>query len=125
MVCCCCSPCVVMHFVVLAVYKLPTGLFRKAWRKNKKKRMMRKTTAKQIASSTEEAEEKEVSLSRTGKGPATTDEELRRCEFDEEREEKKDGSRCGDADDGFDSDVWDQFREGGFWRSPLDGDSED
>ncbi|WMV56243.1 hypothetical protein MTR67_049628 [Solanum verrucosum] len=41
MVCCCC-PCTVLHFLLLALYKVPTGLCRKAWRNKKRKKVLKK-----------------------------------------------------------------------------------
>ncbi|KAL3325148.1 hypothetical protein AABB24_038976 [Solanum stoloniferum] len=41
MVCCCC-PCTVLHFLLLALYKVPTGLCRKAWRSKKQKKVLKK-----------------------------------------------------------------------------------
>lgn len=34
---CCCCPCAVLNLVVLAVYKVPAGLFRKAMRKRQRR----------------------------------------------------------------------------------------
>lgn len=39
---CCCAPCVVAELVVLAVYKVPAGLCRKALRKQRHRRLMKK-----------------------------------------------------------------------------------
>lgn len=41
MVCCCC-PCTVLHFLLLALYKVPAGLCRKAWRNKKRKKVLKK-----------------------------------------------------------------------------------
>ncbi|XP_055834549.1 uncharacterized protein LOC129903088 [Solanum dulcamara] len=41
MVCCCC-PFTVLHFLLLALYKVPTGLCRKAWRNKKRKKILKK-----------------------------------------------------------------------------------
>nr|XP_043634914.1 uncharacterized protein LOC122606010 [Erigeron canadensis] len=38
----CCFPCTVVNFIVLAVYKVPAGLCRKALRKNKRRMLMKK-----------------------------------------------------------------------------------
>lgn len=39
---CCCCPCVVAELVVLAVYKVPAGLCRKALRKQRHRRLLKK-----------------------------------------------------------------------------------
>ncbi|KAL4576846.1 hypothetical protein LXL04_012946 [Taraxacum kok-saghyz] len=38
----CCFPCTVVHFLVLAVYKVPAGLCRKALRKKRRRRLKKK-----------------------------------------------------------------------------------
>ncbi|KAK9699263.1 hypothetical protein RND81_08G163700 [Saponaria officinalis] len=38
----CCCPCTLVNLVVLAVYKLPAGICRKALRKRRRRRMMKK-----------------------------------------------------------------------------------
>lgn len=38
----CCFPCTVVNIIVLAVYKVPAGLYRKALRKKRRRRMMKK-----------------------------------------------------------------------------------
>lgn len=43
---CCCFPCAVVHFLVLAVYKVPTGLCRKMWRKKNQKKLLNNNTKK-------------------------------------------------------------------------------
>ncbi|KAJ1400040.1 hypothetical protein SESBI_29876 [Sesbania bispinosa] len=39
---CCCVPCAVMDMIVLAAYKVPAGLFKKAIRNKRKKRLQKK-----------------------------------------------------------------------------------
>ncbi|KAJ7948119.1 Pollen preferential protein [Quillaja saponaria] len=39
---CCCCPCTVMNLLVLAVYKVPAGLCRKAIRRKKRQRIAKK-----------------------------------------------------------------------------------
>ncbi|KAJ0657366.1 hypothetical protein Hdeb2414_s0023g00634361 [Helianthus debilis subsp. tardiflorus] len=38
----CCFPCTVVHFIVLAVYKLPAGLYRKAVKRKRRRRLLKK-----------------------------------------------------------------------------------
>ena len=39
---CCCCPCAVVNLVVLAVYKVPAAVCKKAWRRSKRRHFMRK-----------------------------------------------------------------------------------
>ncbi|XAR60224.1 hypothetical protein NMG60_11033498 [Bertholletia excelsa] len=43
----CCCPCTVVNMVILALYKVPTGLCRKAWKKRKNHRLQKKKSALQ------------------------------------------------------------------------------
>ncbi|XP_076897425.1 uncharacterized protein LOC143550704 [Bidens hawaiensis] len=38
----CCFPCTVVHFIVLAVYKVPAGLYRKAVNKKRRRQLIKK-----------------------------------------------------------------------------------
>ncbi|CAN4099055.1 unnamed protein product [Withania somnifera] len=99
MVCCCC-PCTVMHFLVLAVYKVPTEIFRKIGRKKKQERLLMKKK----------------------EGYASWKSMKNNKKFDGGDKKKKfDGE---DDDDGvrdvadFEMEMWDQFYGAGFWRTP-------
>ena len=39
---CCCCPCAVVNLVVLAVYKVPAAVCKKAWKRSKRRRFMMK-----------------------------------------------------------------------------------
>ncbi|XVF69300.1 hypothetical protein PTKIN_Ptkin11bG0070000 [Pterospermum kingtungense] len=103
---CCCCPCSVMELLVLALYKVPTGLFKKAWRRRKRKRLMKKKPG--LLSGTAEGgptrEEVEAELDRmVGKG------------------EDEDNGCTGTVD--IDKEMWDRFYGTGFWRSPSQRDT--
>lgn len=84
-----------MHILILAVYKIPTGLCKKALRKTRRKRRLRKTRQKQ------QQEEADGGGARGGED---------QMDGDVEEEEG------GDSERG----MWDDFygTTGGFWRSP-------
>ena len=98
---CCCAPCAVVNMVVLAVYKVPAGLCRKAIRRRRHRRLMKK-----------------------GGLPA------RRCGCDEEFFELHSIASHVSMASAFDSlpedkevielekEMWDKFYGAGFWRSP-------
>lgn len=98
MVCCCC-PCTVLHFLILALYKVPAGLCRKAWR-NKKKRKKLLTKQKNIDDSL---------------GVYYTDDEK---EFDAGNGDDDDHDRGSPETAEFESEMWNRFYGGtGFGRS--------
>ncbi|PON50885.1 hypothetical protein PanWU01x14_220170 [Parasponia andersonii] len=120
---CCCFPCALMNFVVLAVYKVPTGLCRQVWEKRKK----RQRSAKM---------KKGLLLQKRPNGPRDGPvREEREAEWKRVKEaalvqEKKinggggggggGGSSYGAAGtvDYLDEEMWDRFYGAGFWRSP-------
>lgn len=112
---CCCCPCAVMHLLVLAVYKVPTGLCKKAYGKTQQKRLMNK------------------------KKKILMEDENQRTAINK-KSGALDGIDHGDGSDGrgavdgvhdyddekgvgvieaveFDSEMWDRFYGTGFWRS--------
>ena len=98
---CCCGPCAVVNLVVLAVYRVPAGLCRKAIKRNRLRRLMKK-----------------------GGIPP------RRCGCDEEFFELHPISSHVSMVSAMDSlpediqvvelekEMWDKFYGAGFWRSP-------
>lgn len=97
---CCCCPCAVMHLLILAVYKVPTGLCKKALKKNKRKRLLKKKK-KNLE------ENKSVP-----NGIHHHDDELSSDGSDDDQK----GVGVMDAVD-LDSEMWDRFYGAGFWRS--------
>ncbi|KAF6162979.1 hypothetical protein GIB67_021128 [Kingdonia uniflora] len=94
---CCCCPCGLMNLVVLAVYKLPAGLCRRALRKKRKQR-----------------------LKRAGLLPSKS---KRGCVSDEIQpmsakiSENKEALSEKEVID-LEKEMWDKFCSTGFWRSP-------
>ncbi|KAL7174534.1 hypothetical protein ACSBR2_033722 [Camellia fascicularis] len=104
---CCCCPCTVMNLVVLAVYKVPIGLCRKALKKKKKKE--RERLIKQ----------KNAMFSQPNKivhTPGFDDDDWDRHRFQSDAQEVscKDPTVAVD----FDMEMSNRFYGAGFWRSP-------
>ncbi|XP_012835166.1 PREDICTED: uncharacterized protein LOC105955905 [Erythranthe guttata] len=95
---CCCCPCGMMHLLILAVYRLPVGL----WRKKRRNRLLRKKRKHSSSSEVEENHRKTNSFGFYG--------------GDEESTEDDDCSGQNDAVD-WDNEMWDRFYGAGFWRS--------
>lgn len=55
----CCGPCAVVNLVVLAVYRVPAAVCKKAWRQAKRQRFMRRRLGSAAAESTVHARLKE------------------------------------------------------------------
>jgi len=102
----CCGPCAVVNLIVLAVYKVPAGLCRKAIRLRRRRRMMKKGLWP-VGSSVEgrsfeweetvafAKEDDDVTVVVLGDSEMEIDEELRELE----------------------KEMWDRFYSTGFWRS--------
>ena len=112
---CCCFPCALMNFLVLAVYKVPTGLCRKAWAKRKKRQRLAKM--------------KGLLQQKRSSGPGgPTREELevkwkRVKEAALEEEKINGGGVSADGGSGTvdfleEEEMWERFYGTGFWRSP-------
>ncbi|XWS71379.1 hypothetical protein CRYUN_Cryun03dG0133400 [Craigia yunnanensis] len=106
---CCCCPCTVLELLVLGIYKIPTELCKKAWKRTKRHRLMKKNQG----------------LLGPAKGGPTKVE----LEAELDRIVGK-GTRGGaDQDDGcteavdMEKEMWDRFFGTGFWRSPSQGET--
>ncbi|XP_056687265.1 uncharacterized protein [Spinacia oleracea] len=105
----CCCPCVLMEFFILAVYKVPASVCRRVWRKKRQKVLMKKK--KRFL---EEA--KEVGCSSVGEAHNKSYvDEL--SDVDWKALEMIKVSTDGSAVE-LDRQMWDQFSNMGFWRSP-------
>ncbi|EXB39674.1 hypothetical protein L484_017152 [Morus notabilis] len=113
---CCCCPCTVVNLLVLALYKVPVGICRRAWAK---RRMRRQLLAKRNGL-----------LQQRPAGPdacRSTVEELE-AELRRVKEGKIDGGNGGGdaafgAVDFPEEEMWDRFYNTGFWRSPSQRES--
>ncbi|CAE6088278.1 unnamed protein product [Arabidopsis arenosa] len=94
---CLCAPCSVVNLVVLAVYKLPRGLCRRAIRRIRRRRLAKKECL-------ESGELGKVGSSQFAVHPLES--------RDDEEEEEED-----EAVIALEKEMWSRFYSGGFWRS--------
>ncbi|GAV63894.1 hypothetical protein CFOL_v3_07412 [Cephalotus follicularis] len=110
---CCCCPCGLMNLLILAIYKVPAGLCRRALKKNRRKRLLKK-----------------------GLLPARRRQCQCGCDETELQIHAGDDVFIGAAGSGFigewnllpqesekavlelEKEMWDRFYGTGFWRSP-------
>ncbi|KAJ4724695.1 Pollen preferential protein [Melia azedarach] len=105
---CCCCPCTVMNLLVLAVYRVPAGLCKKAWRKQRKRHriLKRKQVGGLLIAPTIGGPNAEEKVAQT--------EELLVAANSEENEKAAE----------LEKEMWDRFHGAGFWRSPSQKESE-
>lgn len=108
---CCCCPCTVMNLVILAVYKVPAGLCRKAWNKNKRQRLARRKNKKTAGF----LQQGSASAAEAGPTREELTAEMNKLSLVETNNVVGDGGK--EAID-KEKEMWDQFFGGGFWRSP-------
>lgn len=99
---CCCVPCAVMDIVVLAAYKVPAGLVKKAMRGRKRSLQQKKMKKKKKEEALLEPQNNEVVGSDAVNVVPTLEEQLAK----ETAETAK-----------LEAEMWAQFNGGGFWRS--------
>lgn len=105
---CCCCPCALMHLLILALYRVPAGLCKKAMKKNRRRKLQRKKKKNLL----------EEDQRTTTNGP---DAVKYRDESDGEDDGHDDyhnlkGVGVMEAVD-LDSEMWGRFYGAGFWRS--------
>ncbi|KAH9699347.1 hypothetical protein WN944_027394 [Citrus x changshan-huyou] len=108
---CCCCPCTVMNLLVLAVYKVPAGLCKKAWRKQRKRHRIarRKQVGGLLMGPTTGGPNAEEKVAQT--------EELLVAAADQQEGEDEKAAELEKA-------MWDRFHGAGFWRSPSQKEKE-
>nr|GMD21388.1 uncharacterized protein LOC109191620 [Ipomoea batatas] len=107
MVCCCC-PCAVLDFLVLAFYRVPVGLCRKAWRRRKQKRLVKKRRKMEEGGA--------ATVPATTGSPTQPQPAAPIGEGEGSRRPKTSNSID------FDREMWRRFNGHGFWRSPSERD---
>lgn len=95
---CCCCPCGLANLLVLAVYKLPAGLCRKALRRKRRRRMIKNGLLPPRKYSCDDKELQILAMS----GPVAMTNAL---ELNEDAAE-------------LEKEMWEKFYGAGFWRSP-------
>ncbi|KAK3446925.1 hypothetical protein EUGRSUZ_A02549 [Eucalyptus grandis] len=115
----CCCPCAIADFVLLAVYRVPAGLCRRALRKRRRRRLTR-----QVAFASKRG-------ARSGKKRASGHDGA----DDDDDDDDDDGEdappsvitleklleRRGGAAEEMEEEMWKRFGNMGFWRSPSRG----
>lgn len=107
----CCCPCAVVNLVVLAVYKVPAAVCKKAWRRSKRRRFTRKRHGL-LASATAEGSESTVHA-RLNEEDLTAEIVFEECQVN------------GELNDvvRLENEMLDRFYGAGFWRSPSQRDT--
>ncbi|XP_010248041.1 PREDICTED: uncharacterized protein LOC104590965 [Nelumbo nucifera] len=95
---CCCCPCGLVNLLVLAVYKVPTGLCRRALRKHKKLKQRRRCSCGR--------DETEMQIHRVSFETLVAD--------NSENSELIDDREVGQLE----KEMLERFHNTGFWRSP-------
>ncbi|PNX78539.1 hypothetical protein L195_g034517 [Trifolium pratense] len=105
---CCCCPCAVLNVVVLAVYSLPAGLFRKAVYRRRRRRLM-KNDAK--------VKKTDVVFLQSQRS-SVVDNDFRVDSLPLDERFKKDRSAEEKLEDvALEKEMWARFAGTGFWRS--------
>ncbi|CAA2969332.1 Hypothetical predicted protein [Olea europaea subsp. europaea] len=104
---CCCCPCAMIHLLILAVYRLPAGL----WRKRKRKRLLKQKKRKNSENPAKKKSGFQVDLGENDESTKVGD-----CSNNNH------GEKIETLD--WDREMWDRFYGAGFWRSTSrrDGD---
>ncbi|XP_071721624.1 uncharacterized protein [Rutidosis leptorrhynchoides] len=99
---CCCCPCGLANFLILAMYKLPAGLCRNAIRNKRRKRLIKKGLVPPLGRQRCRCgcDETELQIH------SINDDDL--VFFDNDNESNME----------LEKEMWDKFYETGFWRSP-------
>ncbi|XP_059669578.1 uncharacterized protein LOC132314774 [Cornus florida] len=105
---CCCCPCGIVNLLVLAVYRLPAGIYRKALRKSRRRRLKKKGLLPPKTSHCNcEFDDAEFQIHpiSVDLSQALTDMPEKSLESDKDVLE-------------LEKEMWDRFYSTGFWRSP-------
>ncbi|OVA07206.1 hypothetical protein BVC80_1289g134 [Macleaya cordata] len=108
---CCCCPCGIMNFLVLAVYKLPAGLCRKALKNKRIKRLKKKGMLSQRRKCSCGCDETEIQIH-----PVAVD------EWSGGGADNKSETLSAKEVQDLENEMWDRFYSTGFWRSPSQRD---
>ncbi|KAF9680776.1 hypothetical protein SADUNF_Sadunf06G0156700 [Salix dunnii] len=105
---CCCCPCGLVNLLVLTMYKVPVGIFRRAFRRKRRKKLIKKgLLPPQTKSCSCVYDDTELQIH-----PMACVEDSSR-EFDEEAGLKEEETMVK-----LEKEMWETFYGAGFWRSP-------
>lgn len=105
----CCCPCLVMDVLVITMVKVPTGLVRRMRKKYRQKRIMRRKTKGLLPQQT------------ATNAVASCEDEPSEIDFKEFEMIKVSIDGSAEVVE-LDKEMWDQFYNTGFWRSPSQKD---
>ena len=114
---CCCCPCSLMTLLILALYKLPAGLCKKAWNNRKRRRLVKikKNKAACLLHQTQIHAHNPLYVSDFGPTHMDLVAEMKKSDDHDD----DGGTEVVDLE----KEMWDQFFAGGFWRSPSQRDT--
>ncbi|KAF3943058.1 hypothetical protein ACB098_08G092700 [Castanea mollissima] len=128
---CCCCPCGLVNLVILALYKVPAGLCKKAWKRRRLLKMKKKAFLLHNNSESSMMNGHGVDFGPSKLGLVA---EVKKLSLDDQYdrhnrlmmnggdEKKRDGGDGTEAVD-WEKEMWDRFGSGGFWRSPSQRDT--
>ncbi|PON40799.1 hypothetical protein TorRG33x02_339510 [Trema orientale] len=114
---CCCCPCGLVNLLVLAIYKVPAGLCRRAMRRKRRREMMKRGLLPPPARRPWRGcgcDESELQIHPVSSGDDVVSSEFKSqvSEFwSTEEEEDKEVEE-------LEKEMWERFYSTGFWRSP-------
>jgi len=120
---CCCCPCSLVNLVILALYKIPASLCKKAW----KRRRLLKMKKKAFILHNNDRESSMKNGVDNGPSKLGLVAEVKKLSLDDQYdrhnqsmmnggdEKKRDGGGTETVD--WEKEMWDRFGSGGFWRS--------
>lgn len=121
----CCCPCTLMKLLILAVYKVPAGVCRKAWAMKKKRKLVGKKKEKKQGGL---LEKRPNGLGPIGLTREELEMEVKRVKEGTEEEDKINSIVNGNdvetshSVDLLEEEMWSQFYGTGFFRSPSQRD---
>ncbi|KAF3442781.1 hypothetical protein FNV43_RR16698 [Rhamnella rubrinervis] len=98
---CCCCPCGLVNLLVLAIYKVPAGLCRRALRKKRHQKMMKQQQRRHRCSCGYEEAELQIH-------PVMSVDIVKSQDWEESEKAVME----------LEKEMWDRFYSTGFWRSP-------
>ena len=119
---CCCCPCSLVNLVILALYKIPASLCKKAWKRRRLLKMKKKAFI--LHNNSEGSMKNGVDNGPSKLGLVA---EVKKLSLDDQYdrhnqsmmnggdEKKRDGGGTETVD--WEKEMWDRFGSGGFWRS--------
>lgn len=107
---CCCCPCIVLNFLVLAVYKVPAGLCRRALRTKRRHRLKKNGMLPARRGRFAGGEEMDVHTLAVGKSLYSSESKAQKSDETERKVME------------LEKEMWEIFYSTGFWRSPSQRD---